>query len=137
MGERGADCSGGFVGRMEVISGRTGRRRWPDDVKARIVSESFKPGAVVNDVAFRHGVAPQQLTQWRRSARDGLLALPEQRGVEAPAFVPLQVSEKDAVSEKEPAQPIEIVAGDIVIRLPADASGKRIAEIVAALEVQR
>lgn len=63
---------------------------------------------------------------------------PEQRGVEAPAFVPLQVSETDAVGEKEPAQPVEIVAGGhIVIRLPADASGMRIAEIVAVLEVQR
>lgn len=58
MGERRADCSGGFVDRMKVISGRTGRRRWPDNVKARIVRESFKPGAVVNDVAFQHGVEP-------------------------------------------------------------------------------
>ncbi|MEF2554663.1 transposase, partial [Aurantimonas sp. A2-1-M11] len=65
MFERDTDVGDGFVGRMEVVSGRTGRRSWPDDVKGRIVGESFRPGAVVNDVARRHGVAPQQLTQWR------------------------------------------------------------------------
>lgn len=29
-------------------------RYWPDDVKAQIVSESFRPGALVNEVAWRH-----------------------------------------------------------------------------------
>jgi transposase-like protein len=29
------------------------------------------------DVAHRHGIAPQQLTTWRRAARQGRLALPE------------------------------------------------------------
>ena len=73
MGERDTDGGDGFVGRMEVVSGRTGRRIWTDDVKGRIVRESFRPGAGVHDVARRHGVAPQQLTQWRRAARDGRL----------------------------------------------------------------
>ncbi|MGX1100231.1 transposase [Amorphus sp. MBR-141] len=75
MDEQG--CLDGFVGRMEVVSGRTGRRNWPDDVKARIVSESFRPGTVVNDVARRHGLTPQQLTHWRRATRDGFLVLPD------------------------------------------------------------
>lgn len=55
---------------MEVLSGPTGRRRWPDEVKARIVAESFLPGARVGDVV------PSQLTTWRRLAREGRLALP-------------------------------------------------------------
>lgn len=67
MEEQEAYRRSGFVGRMEVVSGRTGRRSWPDDVKARIVSESSRPGAVVNDVARRHAVTPQQLTHWRRA----------------------------------------------------------------------
>jgi transposase len=48
-----ADGSG-FVGRCEVVEPRRANRRWPDDVKARIVVESFWPGARVNDVARRH-----------------------------------------------------------------------------------
>ena len=36
----------GFAGRLEVVGGPSGRRRGgPDDVKARIVSESFRRGA--------------------------------------------------------------------------------------------
>ena len=135
MDEREADGRGGFVGRMEVISGRTGRRSWPEDVKARIVGESFRPGAVVNDVARRHGVAPQQLTHWRRAAREGLLALPDGSGLETPAFVPLQLSEPEKTSDA--AQPVEIVAGDVVIRLASDAPASRIADIVTALEARR
>jgi hypothetical protein len=45
-------------------------------VKARIVAESFQPGAQVVDVARRQELAPHQLSDWRRQARQGLLALP-------------------------------------------------------------
>ena len=55
----------GSVTRMEVLEGPTGRRSWPDEVKARIVAESFEPGARVCDVAQRHGLAPQHLSTWR------------------------------------------------------------------------
>jgi transposase len=64
-----------YSGRLEVVSGSTGRRRWPDAVKARIVQERFAPGAWVSAVARRHGISPQQLTGWRRAARDGILPL--------------------------------------------------------------
>jgi transposase len=42
-------------------------------VKARIVLETHEPGAKVADVARRHGIAPQQVTTWRRLARQGKL----------------------------------------------------------------
>ena len=38
------------VERLEVIAGPTGRRNWPDAVKARIVAESFARDARVADV---------------------------------------------------------------------------------------
>ena len=66
----------GFIGRYEVVEPRRGNRRWPDDVKARIVAESLEPGVRVVDVARRHGVIANQLSDWRRQARQGLLALP-------------------------------------------------------------
>jgi len=62
-----------FVGRCEVVEPRRGNRRWPDDLKARIVAESFQPEARVVDVARRHGMVAYQLSDWRPFARQGLL----------------------------------------------------------------
>ena len=45
------------------------RRRWSKDEKARIVGETLAPGAVVSEVARRHGVAQSLLFTWRRLAR--------------------------------------------------------------------
>ncbi|WP_410051726.1 transposase, partial [Bradyrhizobium sp.] len=46
------------------------RRRWSAESKARIVAESQAPGAVVSEVARRHGLSPSQLSAWRKAARD-------------------------------------------------------------------
>ena len=82
------------VQRVEVYAG-SGRRRWPDDVKAQIVAESISPGAVVTQVARRHGCRPQQVHEWRAQARAGRLILPAPAN--APALVPL-VAEPPAAS---------------------------------------
>jgi transposase len=72
--------------RIEVYAG-AGRKRWPDELKAQIVAESFAERAVVAEVARRHGCRPQQLHGWRRKARLGQLMLPA--SADAPSFVPL------------------------------------------------
>lgn len=122
----------GRVERLDVIAGPTGRRRWPDEVKARIVAETLEPGARVNDVARRHGVQLQQVTAWRRLARRGKLVIPADGEVEfatlmveAPAAAPAAAVERAAT--------VEIDADGVVIRLPADASAERIGAIVRAL----
>ena len=66
--------------RLEVIT-ETGRRRWfSKDDKARIVEETLVPGAVVSEIARRHGLTPQRHRRRRStdvitSAREIVIAL--------------------------------------------------------------
>jgi len=68
------------------------RRRWSKDEKAWIVAETLMPGAVVSEVARRHGVAQSLLFTWRRLARsagaatrDGSILLPVEVEAAAPS----------------------------------------------------
>ena len=122
------------VERLEVMAGPTGRRSWSEAVKARIVAESFEPGALVVDVARRHGVAPQQVTAWRRDARTGKLALPVD---DAAPFAALVMEEPSAVAPSAPPSMIEIETGDVVVRLSGDTPAARVAEIAVALRGRR
>jgi transposase len=123
------------VERLEVMEGPTGRRSWPEAVKAQIVVESFAPGARVIDVARRHGVAPQQVTAWRRDARKGRLVLPVE---DAAPFAALVMEEPPTAAPAPPSPSmIEIEAGGVVVRLAGDAPAARVAEIAAALRGSR
>ena len=123
----------GLVSRLEVLEGPTGRRKWPDEVKARIVTETLAPGAKVREVADRHGVTPQYVTTWRRLAREGRLVLTQE---DAAAFVPMVVEarpEPRAVPPSSHASAIEIETAGVVVRLPPESSAARIGAVVAAL----
>ncbi|WP_271581215.1 transposase, partial [Bradyrhizobium sp. CCBAU 45389] len=74
MDDHSDDIRRPLSSRIEVYAG-AGRKQWPDDLKARIVEESLEPGAVVTDIARRHGCRPQQVHDWRRRARLGQLVL--------------------------------------------------------------
>ena len=74
------------VSRRAGVTGVVRRRRWSDEEKGRIVAESIAPGAVIADVARRHDLAAQHLSNWIRAAKDGRFALPAD---ELPAFVPV------------------------------------------------
>jgi transposase len=75
MGDHSDDIRRPLSPHIEVYAG-VGRKRWPDDLKAQIAAESLEPGAIVTDVARRHGCRPQQVHDWRRRARSGQLVLP-------------------------------------------------------------
>ena len=100
-------------GRVDIHVGVGRRRRWSEEAKGRIVAESYAPGAVVSEVARRHGISPQHLFGWRHAARAGRLALPAD---DAPMFVPVVTASREAVSatgERPLAIAIEI-AGAVV-----------------------
>ena len=120
--------------RLEVLTGADTRRRWSEETKARIVAESFAEGAVVSQVARRHGLRPQQLFDWRRELRAQWRQVAT--AVELPAFVPAVVEE--AVAVPSPAQPapsaIEIEAGLFVLRLRGAVDGQALATVLRAVK---
>lgn len=119
----------GFVGRVDFRRSRSGNRLWSKELKGRIVRESLAPGARVADVARKYRICAQQLTQWRRQARTGRLALVTDGPAE---FVDIELEQPSVRNESDAK--IEIVVGKVVLRLEQDTASTRIAEIMTALE---
>ncbi len=120
---------------LEILTtgkaGRGGHRQWPDEVKARIVSESLRPGVTVNEVADRYGLKPNHLSSWRTMARQGKLVLPAPE--DAMEFAAMVVDTPVAEPPiKEVTRP-EIIVGPVMIRLEEGASAARIVAVARAL----
>jgi transposase len=81
----------------EVIEVVERRRRWPAEVRLRILHEAMQPGASVAAVADRHGVSRGLIYQWLKQVREG--RMPE-LSLRAPgaavAFAPVRSEESDA-----------------------------------------
>ena len=118
------------IGRLEVFVGPSGKRRWSNAYKGRVVAETLVSGVTVNEVARRYGLRPNHLSSWRRLARDGKLVVPDLAGVE---FAPVVLEREAAKPVITSAQAVEITNGATVVRLDAETSPGRIAEIVHAL----
>ncbi len=97
-------------GRIDIRTGVGRRRRWSDEVKGRVVAESYQPGAVASEVARRHDITPQHLFGWRKAARAGRLVLP---ATEPPMFVPVVT----ATGGPGAAGAVKRRAGSIVIEI--------------------
>jgi transposase len=130
--DRTFDAKAETVQRVEVITGVGRRRRWPVDVKARVVMESLEKGAIVSEVARRHGLRPQQLFGWRKQAR---------KHVPVPSFAPVIV---DAAVPTLPFRPtptngaasteIEIIAGRVLIRVRGAVDVKTLTAVLRAVK---
>lgn len=119
---------------LEVLPARgRGRRnrKWPDEVKARIVAETLAPGATVGEVARRHCLPANHVSSWRTLARQGRLVLP---APEDPVeFAALMVAPQNNFPQPGGNSGPEIVMGAVIVRLEPDASAERIAAVVRAL----
>jgi transposase len=120
----------GYAGRLDVLVGPTGRRHRTEAEKARIAAESLTPGAVVSDVARRHGASRWQVYDWRRRFRTGRMSLTEQI-VSSPTFVPLALEERP--HSNRIVEVIEIAIGDIVVRAGRDVDEAHLARIFRAI----
>jgi len=110
-----------------------GKRDWPPELKARIVAETLIEGETVNTVATRYELITSTVSDWRRMARQGKLVLPNLEGME---FVPVEIEASVPVAQPSAvtsAGMIDLIKGDVTIRLDAATPGARIAEIVRAL----
>lgn len=111
--------------------GREVHRHWPDEIKAKIVSESLRPGATVNEVAQRYGLRANSLSTWRTMARQGKLILPAPE--DAVEFAAVIVDPSVSELPSKTVGRAEIVLGPVTIRLEDGASVARIVAIARAL----
>jgi transposase len=82
------------------------RRRWSKDEKARIIEETLLPGAVVCEVARRHGVAQGLLFTWRRQARTE-----EPGGRGGSILLPVEIGSMAAPSGADAARHSRVATG--------------------------
>ena len=110
-----------------------GKRDWPPELKARIVAETLIEGETVNAVAKRYELIPSTVSDWRRMARQGKLVLPNLDGMD---FVPVEIEVPAPVAQPLPTPPsgtLDVIKGDVTVRLDAATPVARIAEIARAL----
>jgi transposase len=119
------DAKDGGYRRVEVLTGPGRRRKWSDDDKARIVTETLRPGTVVADVARRWQVSSQQVFTWRREMR---------RGAAAPQdFVPIVAEPPTVEPARSDAPPIEVELAGAVLRIAPGTDGALLTTVLRAI----
>ena len=100
------------------------------------MTEALEPGAVVSQVARRHGLRPGQLFDWLREARKA-----------GAAFVPVVV-DRPASVEAQPSKPktrrrrggdglIELEIDGVAVRVGRGAEARTVAAVIQALKGAR
>lgn len=124
--------------RIEMLTGPGRRRRWSLEDKARVVVESFAPGARPSEVARRWQICPQQVFAWRREARMGLLALPSEMAASLPAdpgFVSIltEPTMPPVTSAPTPALAIEVEIAGAVVRVLSGVDAALLTSVLRAV----
>jgi len=88
------------------------RRRWSDEFKSQAVAAALEPGVNVSALARRLGISPPQLFGWRK------------------AFLKKQDADSPAVTV---TPLVEIVVGEVTIRVGADLSEAALRRILRAV----
>ena len=88
------------------------RRRWSDEFKAQAVEAALEPGVNVSALARRLGISPPQLFGWRK-------AFLKKQNADAPAGTPTPM--------------VEIVVGEVLIRVGPDLSEAVLRRILRAV----
>ena len=120
--------------RFEVFTGAGSRRRWPADIRASIIAESYSGSDTISGVARRHGLAPSQLFTWRRELRRKLEA-----DGGGPAFVPAVVEQLAALDSRrpQPSSPgmgaVELQLDGMAVRIAHTASVEMVAAVISSL----
>lgn len=104
-------------GRIEVVAGVSGRRRWTVEQKLSILRDAFGPNGSVRDTVERHEVGSGQLYTWRQQAMSGTLAGASRPAV--PAFVQVQIAHDEPATPLLPAPTPPEPIGKIGIELPS------------------
>ncbi|MDX0759717.1 transposase [Sinorhizobium medicae] len=107
------------------IRTRRAPRDWPDAEKTRLIAETMLPGANVSAIARAEGLDPSQLYGWRRKA------------LASGSVVPLSKEANERVRfarvEAVASSPVEIVMGDVVVRVAGDIEPDHLAKILRAV----
>jgi transposase len=125
--------------RIEVITGVERRRKWSPEEKLAVIAESLAEGAVVSEVARRHGISPQQLFGWRAKLRTETAAT---RAIAPPLFAPA-VLDDPAPVPTNPGKPsvgrdktlsIEITLGSAVVRIHGPLDARTLMAVLRAVK---
>ncbi|MDZ5454813.1 IS66-like element accessory protein TnpA [Labrys sp. ZIDIC5] len=132
------------VRRFEVFTGSGRRREWSEEEKARIVAESYEPGASVSGVARHHTLSPQQLFTWRRAARRPAIDAPTPLFAAAvittPTPTPTPIAPEQPPQIKPSRKPsrsrgiIELEIEGVPLRVDRGADAKTVAAVIRALK---
>jgi transposase len=128
------------VRRLEVITGIGRRRQFSEDFKSGIIAETLVPGAVVSEVARRHGLTPQQVFTWRRQAQQPIAS-----EAEAAKFVPVAVEPafptrstrgrpRKRTGHVRSSGSIEVEIEGVSVRIGRGAEAKTVAAVLRALK---